>query len=75
MNFCIGTVVYFNSIGFDTSIWRKSIDGTKTIVHAAFVKILIPDIENDTNLQIYMSPSAELKTLLNSPEWNVNELN
>lgn len=67
MIFCIGLVEYFNSIGFDTTDWRKSVDGTKAIVHENFVKVLIP--EGDANLTYYAYPSVELDDLLNSPEW------
>lgn len=71
MRFCIASVEYFNSIGFDTTDWRKSVDNTKAIVHENFVKVLIP--EGDVNLTYYFYPSVELDTILNSPEW-VNEV-
>jgi hypothetical protein len=69
MQFCIGLVSYFKSIGFDTTDWRKNIDGSKAIVHEKFVSVLIPIVENDTNLQVLICPSTELDNLLNSPEW------
>lgn len=74
MKFIISTIEYFNSIGFDTTNWRKSIDGTKAIAHENFVKVLIPNIESDVNLQVYTCPSQELETLLNSSEWKTNEV-
>jgi hypothetical protein len=74
MKFCIGTVEYFESIGFDTSDWRKSTDGTKVIAHENFVKILIPNPENDANLTIYNCPSDELNEILNSTEWKQEEV-
>lgn len=69
MKFVIGTVEYFNSIGFNTTDWRKSIDGLKAIVHENFVKILIPSVESDVNLTVYISPSSELDAILNSDMW------
>lgn len=74
MNFCIATLEYFNSIGFDTSTWRKSIDGIKAIAHASFIEIIIPNIKSNVNIQVYTSPSIELDNLLNSSEWKIVEL-
>lgn len=69
MKFVIATITYFNNIGFDTADWRKSIDGTKAIVHENFVKVLLPSVETDINVQVLTCPSAELDALLNSEEW------
>ena len=73
MNFCIATIEHFESIGFDTTNWRKSIDGTKAIAHDRFIKILIPSYLTDVNITTYQYPSAELDTILNSEEWKVSE--
>lgn len=70
MKFIIGQTSYFTSIGFDTTHWRKSVDGTKVIVHDCFVKVLIPNVEGDINLTVYSCPSTQLDTVLNSMEWN-----
>ncbi|MDP4146106.1 MAG: hypothetical protein Q8936_16720 [Bacillota bacterium] len=69
MNFCIASVEYFNNFGFDTTDWRKSTDGTKAIVHDRFIHILIPNYLEDSNIQTYLYPSAELDSILNSEEW------
>ena len=73
MNFCISTIEYFNSLGFDTTDWRKSIDGTKAIAHDRFIKILIPEYLSDVNIVTLQCPSAELDTLLNGEEWTIAE--
>lgn len=72
MRFCIANVEYFETVGFDTTDWRKSVDGTKAIVHYNYVKVLIP--ESDVNLTLYSYPSVELDTILNSPEWTSEEV-
>lgn len=69
MKFCIALVTYWQSVGFDTTNWRKSVDGTKAIVHEGYVKVLVPDYETNPNITIYNCPSTELDTLLNSSEW------
>ena len=69
MNFCISTVAYFESLGFDTTEWRKSTDGTKAIAHDRFIKILVPNYSTDINIQTLVCPSDELDALLSSEEW------
>ena len=73
INFCISEISYFNSLGFNTTDWRKSTDGTKAIAHDRFIKILVPEYLSDTNIIIYQCPSVELDTILNSEEWTISE--
>ena len=73
MNFCISEISYFNSLGFDTTDWRKSIDGTKAIVHDRFIKILAPNYLIDVNITTYQCPSIELDEVLNSINWKTVE--
>ena len=73
MNFCIATVEYFNSLGFDTTDWRKATDGTKAIAYDRFIKILVPEYLSDVNITTYQCPSNELDEVLNSEEWKVAE--
>ena len=40
MKFSIATVEFWQSVGFDTTNWRKSIDGTKALVHDKFPQVL-----------------------------------
>ena len=42
MDFCIATVAFWQSHGFDTSNWRKSIDGTLALVHR-HMRRMMPD--------------------------------
>ena len=46
MKFSIATVAFWQSVGFDTTNWRKSIDGTKALVHAKFASVLV-DLDNE----------------------------
>jgi hypothetical protein len=69
VKFVIGEVAYFNSVGFSTSDWRCSTDGTKAIVHEKFVEVLIPSVGDNINLTVYSYPSAELDAILESAEW------
>jgi hypothetical protein len=73
MKFCIALVTYFNQIGFDTTDWRKSIDGTKAICHDEFIKVLVPGYLTDANITTYECPSDELEALLNGVDWYVAE--
>lgn len=73
MKFAIATVTYFQEHGFDCADWRKSIDGTKTIIHLEFAKTLIPSIETDSNVIMYECPSQELTNTLNSSEWLISQ--
>ena len=73
MKFCIATVEYFNTLGFDTTDWRKSIYGTKAVAHDRFIKILVPDYLSDENIITLQCPSVELDTILNGEEWKVAE--
>ena len=69
MRFCIGELEYFNSLGFDTEHWRKSVDGTKALVHASFALVVC----DENKLDIYNHNSSELKEILNSEEWTHKE--
>ena len=64
MKFAIGDLEYFNSLGFNTEHWRKSVDGTKAMAHAEFVLALA----DKNQLEIYDIQGESFKTLLASPE-------
>ncbi len=68
MEFCIATVAYWQSVGFDCTNWRKSVDGTKTMVHSEYARVLV-DVKDNPNIATYLAPSLEFTELLNSPEW------
>ena len=69
MKFAIGDLEYFNSLGFNTEHWRKSVDGTQAIVHSEFAEVLC---END-KIDIYDFQDKEFRELLASPEWTKEE--
>jgi hypothetical protein len=72
MKFCIALVSFWQEHGFDCADWRKSADGTKAIVHIEYAKVLIPDVETNSNVTVYTAPSIELDAILNSSEWAVS---
>lgn len=69
MKFAIGDLEYFNSLGFNTEHWRKSVDGTKAMAHSEFVLTLA----NKEQLEIYDIQSESFRALLASPEWTKEE--
>ena len=73
MEFCIATVAFWQSHGFDTSNWRKSIDGTLALVHKTYAAVLVPDIGELDEVQVYRSPSAELDGVLGGEMWTKTE--
>lgn len=69
MKFAIGDLEYFNSLGFNTTHWRKSVDGTKAMAHSEFV-LTLADKEQ---LEIYDIQGEDFRALLASPEWSKEE--
>ena len=69
MKFAIGDLEYFNSLGFNTEHWRKSVDGTKAMAHAEFLLTLADKNE----LEIYDIQGKSFRELLASPEWTKEE--
>ena len=69
MEFCIATVQFWQSHGFDTSSWRKSVDGTMALVHRAYAEVLVPDIAELDEVTVYRSPSTELDGVLGGEMW------
>lgn len=66
MKFAIGQITMFQELGFDTSYWRKSVDGTQALCHAEFALTLCPpDL-----LTIYNHDDPEFIELLNGPLWS-----
>jgi hypothetical protein len=73
MDFCIASVAFWQSHGFDTSNWRKSTDGTLALVHRTYAAVLVPDTVENEAVTVYRSPSAELDGVLGGVEWSVPE--
>lgn len=62
MKFSIATVAFWQSVGFDTTNWRKSIDGTKALVHDKFASALV-DLYNENIITLDVD-SEEFKQII-----------
>ena len=62
MKFSIATIEFWQSIGFDTANWRKSIDGTKALVHDKFASALT-DLNNPNIITLDVD-SEEFKQII-----------
>lgn len=72
MRYVIVTVEWLTERGFlIQSHWRKSIDGSKVILHHNLVEPVIT--END-NIEYYDFDSQALSNILNSSEWLSKEI-
>ena len=72
MKFCIATIAYWNLVGFDTEHWRQSNDGLKALVHDKFARTLVPNVDENENVQVYDIDSQEFRDLLQT-EWETEE--
>ena len=63
MYFCIATVAFWRSVGFDTTYWRTSTDGLKAICHAKFAQTLV-DIEGHEKVETFPDDSQVFKDRL-----------
>ena len=73
MEFVIGLTKNFEKYGFDTTNFRKNVDGSQVILHLGYAEKLIPDVKNNKDFKIYGSPTVKLTKLLLSSEWNIKE--
>ena len=62
MKFSIATVEFWQSVGFDTTNWRKSTDGKKALVHDKFANTLV-DLNNENVITLDVD-SEEFKQLI-----------
>lgn len=65
MKFAIMFAEYAESVGFDITHWRKSLDGNKAIAHYDYAAFLCEDSEID----VYDFRDPELLAILASSEW------
>lgn len=72
MNFVVSTVEFFESLGFNTKYWRKSLDESKTICHLEYAEILVHDLENNENVTILTTEEA--RELMATSEWTEEEV-
>lgn len=63
MKFCIATVAFWQSIGFDTEYWRTSTDGTKALCHSKFASTLV-NIDGNPNISTYDIDSEAFQQIL-----------
>lgn len=52
-------------MGFDTSGWRTSLDGTRALCHDKFAQTLVGNVEGDTRINIYDIDNIEFKNIIN----------
>ncbi len=62
MEFSIATIIFWQSVGFDTEDWRKSVDGSKALVHSKFARALT-SLENENVLTLDVD-SSEFQQLI-----------
>ena len=65
MNFAIGNTEYYNSLGFNTTHWRKSLDGTQSVVHFDTVQFLADESE----ITVYRHDDETFREVMMSKEW------
>lgn len=67
MYFAIGTVEFFEKIGYNTKYWRKSSDETLTICHLEYAEILTGNLTENPEVEIVDISKA--KEIINSEKW------
>ena len=63
MNFCIAHIDYWHAVGFDTTYWRTSTDGTQAMCHDKFAMTLV-QLEGNEHVQTYGIDSEEFKLIV-----------
>ena len=72
MKFCIANTSYWESIGYNPTHWRKSINGAKALCHLEYGEILAKKLEGNDNVQIYDNADSDFQKLLKSAEWTTD---
>lgn len=70
MTFAIGKTDYYQSLGFDTTHWRKSLDGTQAVVHYDTVQY----VAEDSKITLYRHDDKAFKDVMESAEWMEQEV-
>ena len=70
MKFCIATISYWESKGYNPVNWRKSLDNTKALCHLEYAEILAKGLEGNENVQIYDVIDEQFQSILASAEWS-----
>ena len=66
MNFAIGNTEYYDSLGFDTTHCRKSLDGTQSVVHYDTIQFLA----DESQITLYRHDDDAFKDVMMSEEWS-----
>ena len=67
MYFVIGTVEFFERLGYNTKYWKKTTDGNKTICHLEYAEILANNLSD--NPEINIVNAAKAKEIISGKEW------
>lgn len=71
MKFSIAIMTFWESVGFDTTNWRKSTDGLKALVHDKYARTLV-DLDNENVLTLDVD-SQEFKDIIENEFTEENE--
>lgn len=63
MKFCIATVAYWESVGFNPIDWRTSTDGLKAMCHEKFARTLV-NIKDNEHVTTYDIDSEEFVRII-----------
>jgi len=64
MKFCISTIEFWESVGFNTENWRVSTDGLKSICHEKFARLLVEDLDTNSNIETHDIDSVNFKAII-----------
>lgn len=67
MYFVIGTVEFFEKLGYNTIYWRKTNNGNTTICHLEYAEILAHDLRDNPVVKVVDATKA--KEIVSSEEW------
>lgn len=69
MEFCLARTAYWQSVGFYTLNWRKSLNEEFSLVHREQAEVLVADVERDPEITLLRYYDTALTALLESSEW------
>lgn len=67
MYFVIGTVEFFEKLGYNTRYWKKTTDGNKTICHLEYAEILANNLSDNSEVKIV--DATEAREIVSGEEW------
>lgn len=75
MRIAVASVPFWESLGFSTTEWRKSLDGSHALCHLEYAQTLATHLEANPAVTVYDRTDPNFQALLNSPEWEANGTN